>query len=101
MASVLTRDARATADAATGYTEAVMGGPPAGAGEQSAAARQAAAEMERSALTDLQADPGAAAQLDAELAAAESVPEVTGDRAAAARAQARADLESWFEAEAG
>lgn len=78
-----------------------MQGPPPSAGGQAAWHRQAASEMERSALADLQADPVAAAELDAEMAVAEAEPEVTGGQAAGAQAAARADLESWLEAEAG
>lgn len=102
MSTATAEQARATADAATAYTAAVMSGPPARAGAEATWYRQAASEMERSALADLQADPAAAAELDAEMAAAETQPEVTGADAEAAQAQARAELESWLaEPEAG
>jgi hypothetical protein len=101
MSTAIAELARATADAATAYTEAVMDGPPPGPAGESSAYRTAAAETERSAHAEL-ADAGGLPQLDAEMAAAETEPEVTGPAAEAARAQARADLEAWLaEPEAG
>lgn len=97
MTTVTTRDSgaknRAIADAANAYTQAVMSGTALNAEQH----RIAAAEMERSAHAAL--SPAEAAQLDAEIAAAETAPEVTAGQAGTARAQARADLQAWLDAE--
>lgn len=102
MPTLTTGDPRAAADAAHAYTERVM------EAADSPAVRIAAAEMERSAHLGLQEnDPAAAAQLDAEMAAAETRPEVGDRQAAAARDELAAETLLWLasqaetEAEAG
>jgi hypothetical protein len=109
MTTLTAGQARATADAAFANTRAVLAGPPMSAGLEAHLAREQAAETEARAIADLQAVPGAAAQLDAELAAAETRPEVPADLAASAQAESAAELLAWFtgpggaqaEAEAG
>jgi hypothetical protein len=85
---------RAEADKATGRTKAVMDDPASGA-----AARQAAAEAERTTLDAFRtASPEASRQLDAEMKAAERVPETAPGLMFWAGAR---EAETGYELEAG